>query len=88
MKEFPSGTKINGHHVTASKKMSEYAKKIDKHLEDWSEASIQAVIDNAKAHGIKKLFMHGPELRSAMSGGNRSFTYIIERLGTTKIPVP
>jgi hypothetical protein len=74
LQKFPSGTTINGHHVTAED-MAGYAKTIDKHLEDWSEASMQAVIENAKAHGVKKLFMHGAELRSHMSGGTSKLTY-------------
>jgi hypothetical protein len=66
--QFPSGSKINGQHVTAED-MKKYMKTIDNHLSDWSEASMQAVIDNAKANGIKKLYMHGAELRGFMSGG-------------------
>jgi hypothetical protein len=67
-KNHPSGAQINGQTVTVED-MKKYSKTIDKHLSDWTEASMQAVIDNAKAHGIKKLYMHGAELRGHMSGG-------------------
>jgi hypothetical protein len=65
--EFPSGAKIGGHHITAED-MKDYAKKIDNHLSDWTEASMQAVIENAKANGVKKLYMHGAELRGYLGG--------------------
>src|SRR6185295_8564018 len=70
MKSFPAGAQINGHKITADE-MAKYAKVIDKHVEDWSEASMQAVIENAKAHGITKIYMHGAEMRAHMSGGIR-----------------
>jgi hypothetical protein len=68
MSQFPSGANINGHVISRSD-MEKYAKQIDKHLEDWGDASMQAVIENAKAHGVTKLYMHGAELRGMMSGG-------------------
>lgn len=67
---YPAGASINGHKISADE-MQKYAKVIDKHVEDWSEASMQAVLDNAKAHGIKKIYMHGAEMRAHMSGGIR-----------------
>ena len=68
--KFPSGTKLSGQHVTAED-MKKYAKTIDNHLSDWTEASMQAVIDNAKAQGITHLYMHGAEMRGYMSNGGR-----------------
>lgn len=70
MSNFPAGASINGHQITAAE-MKKYAKTIDKHVEDWADASMQAVIDNAKAQGIKKLYMHGAELRGNMSNSNQ-----------------
>lgn len=67
---YPSGASINGQTVTVDE-IKKYAKTIDKHLEDWSEASMQAVIENAKSHGIKKLYMHGAELRGNMSNSGK-----------------
>jgi len=63
----PSGMQINGQLVTPDE-MKKYASVLDKHLEDWQQASMQAVIDNAKSHGLKKLYMHGAELRGLLSG--------------------
>lgn len=74
IREFPAGAQINGHVVTPDE-MKKYAKIIDKHLDDWSEASMQAVIDNAKANGVPKLYMHGAELRGWMSGIGDSREY-------------
>ena len=68
--KFPSGTKLSGQHVTAED-MKKYAKTIDNHLSDWTEASMQAVIDNAKAQGVTHLYMHGAEMRGYMSNGGR-----------------
>jgi len=70
MSQFPAGTKINGQNITAED-MKQYAKKIDTHLSDWTEASMSAVIENARAQGITHLYMHGAELRGYMSNGGK-----------------
>jgi hypothetical protein len=38
--------------------------KIDKLVEGWQSASLNASIENARAHGVKKLYMHGPGVRA------------------------
>ncbi len=67
--ESPSGMTLNGQAITAED-MKNYAKTIGKHVEDWGDASMQAVIQNAKAQGVKKLYMHGAEVRGAMSSSD------------------
>lgn len=67
----PGGMKLDGHAISAED-MRNYSKVINKHLEDWADASMQAVIQNAKAQGITKLYMHGPEVRGAMSSSQYS----------------
>jgi hypothetical protein len=41
--------------------------KIDKLVEGWQSASLNASIENARAHGVKKLYMHGPGVRATLS---------------------
>jgi hypothetical protein len=63
-----SGSNIDGHSIT-SEEMKSMVKTIEKTFDGWDRATINAVIENAKAHGIKKLYMHGLGIRSCMSGG-------------------
>jgi hypothetical protein len=74
IESMPEGSHINGQHITADE-MKQYSKTIARHLDDWADASMQAVIENAKAHGIKNLYMHGAELRGYLSNSdyNREF---------------
>lgn len=68
IKNSPSGLKLNGQDITPSD-LKGYMTKIDSMFENWQKASMEAVIQNAKAHGIKNVFMHGHGIRSMMSGG-------------------
>lgn len=68
LKSSPSGLKLGDEFVTASE-IKKHLSKIDEAFSYWQKASMDAVIKNAKAHGIKKLYIHGMGIRSTMSGG-------------------
>jgi hypothetical protein len=66
----PSGLKLDDVIVT-SEEIKKHMSKIDEAFANWQKASIEAVLQNAKAHGIKKVYIHGHGIRSEMSGGGR-----------------
>jgi hypothetical protein len=70
----PSGLKINGDTITPAE-IKAAAIKIDKSLENWQDAAMTSVLDNAKAHGISKVYLHGSGVRSELSGGSAGGMY-------------
>lgn len=70
----PSMLKISGYNITPEE-AKEYIKKIEKTLEGHHNAAIEAVKKIAIQHGVKKLYMHGYQVRSYMSGGTAYASY-------------
>lgn len=68
LRNSPGGLKLEGQEISPDE-IKGYLGKIDKAFENWQKASMDAVIENAKAHGIKRVYMHGVGIRSEMSGG-------------------
>ena len=65
----PEGIRINGDLITPDE-LKKAVIKIDKALENWSDAAMNSVVENAKSHGITKLYMHGSGVRSHLSGNH------------------
>lgn len=75
-KEKPEGTNISGHFFTIPE-MHHAAKEIGNAISGWFEASHKAVEELARQNGVKELYMHGPNVRGAMSfdGNTRENPY-------------
>lgn len=72
LKNSPSGITL-GVKKVAPAELKEYAKKIDKIIEGYMGAQLESVKQAAKAHGVKKIYMHGHGVRAHLSGGARTY---------------
>jgi hypothetical protein len=67
LRNSPSGIKVDGHIISADE-LKGFLPKIEKAIEGHHSAALNSLIESAKKHGVKKLYIHGSGVRGKLSG--------------------
>lgn len=65
--QHPEGLTLEGEHFHPDD-MKTYAKRIEKIISGWHEASSKGMEEFAKKQGVKTLYLHGEDVRAKLSG--------------------